>query len=103
MRKRLRKKKRVGEFQEFGVELEMMLRAGVDFDALLEDFLRDAVDANGLAFGGGGRGNHLAGFLELGRRDTHQSKIAKVTAWLVAEHRIETFVVGDPVDAWSLD
>ncbi len=103
MRKRLRKKKRVGEFQEFGVELEVMLRAGVDFDIYLDDFLRDAVEANGLAFGGGGRGNRLAGFLELGRRDTYQSKKAKVTAWLVAENRIETFVVGDPVDAWSLD
>jgi len=103
MRKRLRKKKRVGEFQEFGVELEMTLRADVDFDGFLDDFLRDAVEANGLAFGGGGRGNHLAGFLELGRQDTCQSRIKSVTTWLTAEHRIETFMVGDPVDAWGVD
>lgn len=103
MRKRLRKKKRVGEFQEFGVELEMKLRTGVDFDTFLDDFIRDAVEANGLAFGGGGQSNHLDGFLELGRQDTYQSKIEKVTAWLAAERRIETFVVGDPVDAWNLD
>ena len=102
MRKRLRKKKHVGEFQEFGVELEMTLRAGVDFDGFLDDFLRDAVEANGLAFGGGGRGSHLAGFLELGRQDICQSKIAMLTAWLAAERRIETFVVGDPVDAWNV-
>ena len=101
MRRRLRKKKRVGEFQEFGVELEIVLRAGVDLDAFLDDFLRDAVEANGLAFGGGGRGNRLSGFLELGRRDTCQSILEKVAAWLAAENRIEKFTVGEPVDAWS--
>lgn len=103
MRKRLRKKKRVGEFQEFGVEVEMRLRAGVDLDVFLDDFLRDAVEANGLAFGGGGGGSCLGGFVELGCRDAYQSKIDKVTAWLAAERRLETFKVGDPVDAWRLD
>jgi uncharacterized protein YggL (DUF469 family) len=62
MRKRLRKKKHVGEFQELGVELEMTLRAGVDFDEFLDAFLCDAVEANGLAFGGGGRDDLLSGF-----------------------------------------
>jgi uncharacterized protein YggL (DUF469 family) len=52
MRKRLRKKKHVGEFQEFGVELELTLREGVDFATFLEDFLIHAVEANKLAFRG---------------------------------------------------
>jgi uncharacterized protein len=88
----------------FGVELEMTLRAGVDLDAFLDAFLCDAVEANGLFFGGGGQGNRLGGFLvggflELGRWDVCQAKLTAVVAWLAAEERIEKFVVGEIVDA----
>ena len=90
--------KHLGEFKEFGVELEMTLRADVDFDAFLDAFLRDAVEANGLLFGGGGQGSRLGGFLELGRLDACQANLTAVVAWLAAEKRIESFVVGEPVD-----
>jgi uncharacterized protein YggL (DUF469 family) len=73
MRKRLRKKKHLGEFQEFGVELTPTLHVGVDVFTFLDDFLCDAVEANQLQFGGGGGGQEFSGFVELGRREARES------------------------------
>jgi uncharacterized protein YggL (DUF469 family) len=101
MRKRLRKKKHVGEFQEFGVEFAATLKPGVDFDAFLDDFIRDAVEANGLAFGGGGGGAQFSGFVELGRRDVYVSNLEKVAAWFAAEGRVKSYQINEPVDAWN--
>ena len=101
MRKRLRKKKHVGEFQEFGAELEVMMHTGTDSDQFVDDFLVHAVESNGLQFGGGGGGLELRGFVELGRRDVCAANLAKVTAWLAAEPRVESFTIGRPVDAWA--
>ena len=100
MRRRLRKKKRIGEFQEFGVEVTAKLKSGVDFDAFLDDFISDAIEVNGLAFGGGCLKAMFSGFVELGRRDVHTSNLEKVTAWFAKEGRIESYQVSEPVDAW---
>lgn len=100
MRKRLRKKKHVGEFQELGCEVRITLRPGSDLDDFLNRFLEEAVEANGLSFGGGGRHLELDGFLELGRRDAHQANLAKVVAWLERQDDVEDFQRGEPVDAW---
>jgi uncharacterized protein YggL (DUF469 family) len=100
MRKRLRKKKHLGEFQEFGVDVVVALQHGVDFDAFLDDFLCDAVEANGLLFGGGEMAEKFEGFLELGRRAVYVSNLTKVSTWLAADPRIQSFQLADPVDAW---
>ena len=100
MRKRLRKKKHLGEFQEFGVELAATLHVGVDVFTFLDDFLCDAVEANQLQFGGGGSHAELNGFIELGRREVRDSNLAAVTAWLAADPRVSSFNLGTPVDAW---
>jgi uncharacterized protein YggL (DUF469 family) len=58
--KRLRKKKRVGEFKELGFELLGYLRPGIsdgDIDAFV-DRLIVVVEARKLGFGGGGRRRH---------------------------------------------
>jgi uncharacterized protein YggL (DUF469 family) len=54
MRKRLRKKKHVGEFREYGVEFAATVKPGVDFDAFCDDFIDECIESRGLAFGGGG-------------------------------------------------
>ncbi|HUG94356.1 MAG TPA: 50S ribosome-binding protein YggL [Planctomycetaceae bacterium] len=100
MRKRLRKKKHLGEFQEFGVELSVVLRPQTDFDSFLDDFLEHAVEANGLGFGGGGKAPELSGILELGRRDVFRANLALVQRWLAAHDNVESFRAGEPVDAW---
>jgi uncharacterized protein len=100
MRKRLRKKKHIGEFQEFGVEISATLRDDVDFIEFLDDFLGSAVEAHGLAFGGGGQTPRLEGYLELGRRDVVEPNLAAVSKWLSADARVLAIDVGEPEDAW---
>ena len=60
MKKRLRKKLHKGEFQEFGFNLEFDLKEtnDEDFDKFLDDFIRDAIEGNGLECGGGGHTHH---------------------------------------------
>jgi uncharacterized protein YggL (DUF469 family) len=57
MKKRIRKKHHLGEFQELGFEISFDL--GVSDDQAEEEdaffqFLEHAIEANGLYFGGGG-------------------------------------------------
>lgn len=101
MRKRVRKKKHVGEFQEFGVELSVALRPGTNIDAFLDQFIMDAVEANGLAFGGGGREHALTGVLELGRRDAARGKLERVKTWLLTHPGVASFQFDAFIDVWS--
>ena len=100
MRKRLRKKKHLRDFQQFGVNLVVNLHDGVDFDAFFDDFLVKAVEANGLAFGGGGCATILDGFLELGCRSEHEINLSTVAVWLTSDSRVQSSKFGTPVDAW---
>jgi hypothetical protein len=55
MKRRLRKKKRLGEFRELGFEIRADLRDGIedaDFEAFMDRWI-GVVDARQLAFGGG--------------------------------------------------
>ena len=101
MRKRLRKKKHVGEFREYGVEFAATVKPGVDFDAFCDDFIDECIESRGLAFGGGGGGVNLKGFVELGRCDEYAANLAHVTAWFAKSASIENYSLGEPVDAWS--
>jgi hypothetical protein len=59
VKRRLRKKKRVGEFRELGFGVRADLRPGID-DAEIETFVDRMiafVEARQLAFGGGGEHN----------------------------------------------
>lgn len=66
MRRRLRKKKCLGEFKELGFSVVADLKPGLstaDLNAFLDRWI-DAIEAHGLAFGGGcGRGDALEGFV----------------------------------------
>lgn len=101
MRKRLRKKKHMGEFQEWGVEFELTLKSGVEFDAFLDEFLEDCIESRGLAFGGGGGGTKLKGFVELGQSDEHLANLAHVAAWFANSASIDNYSMSEPVDAWE--
>jgi uncharacterized protein len=101
MRKRLRKKKHLGEFVEWGVPLAVRRRHDEDFDNFLEDFLTQAIEANGLAFGGSGLGDRLTGIIELGRpADPVDAHLQQVRRWLDAREDVEQYLVGQFVDLW---
>jgi len=67
MKKRLRKKKRIGEFQEFGFEAGFRFSNELDTETrndLIERFTEKAIKDNGLQFGGGGESEWI-GFVAL--------------------------------------
>lgn len=105
MRKRLRKKKHLGEFQELGFEVSFRYAEGLstkEHDEFFDDWILKAIVGNGLLFGGGfGRGV-CNGFITVDKKRgsaTERHRQA-VEAWLKANPKILNFTVGPLVDAW---
>ena len=67
MRKRLRKKRHLGEFREWGLPIAIQRTHPDGSDGFLDGFIAQAIAAHGLAFRGGGHGDRLAGVIEVGR------------------------------------
>lgn len=106
MRRRLRKKKRLGEFREFGFDVSYLPVVGItesDSERLLDAFIESLVEANRLACGGGGfHGKTMEFFVtrsEL-RQSATEGDRRVVHAWLEARPDIESFTVGGLRDAW---
>jgi uncharacterized protein YggL (DUF469 family) len=101
MKKRLRKKKHVGEFAVFGVPVAIRLVNGTDFDSFLDQFLEEAIEANGCYFGGGGQKDRLSGIIELGRKvDLPEQRLKKISAWLDTNNNVENYLIGEIDDLW---
>lgn len=104
MKKRLRKKLHLGEFQEFGFTLNIKFTEENTNDALdlfVEALLDEVIDPNGLDFGGGGDRFDFAGFVVLAARGSvTEEHRAQTTAWLEKRTDVASFEVGPLVDAW---
>jgi len=104
MRKRLRKKKRVGEFQELCFELRAELRSDQDEAELsaFVDRLIETVEARKLAFGGGaGRDHLLEGVVTRdGRGSATEDDRAALAAFLEADGYVLRHDIGKLQDAW---
>jgi len=104
MKKRLRKKKRIGEFKEFGFEVRGDLRPGASGDDIeaFVDRLIDVVEARSLAFGGGaGRNDKLDGFItRAGRGSATVEDRAALAAFLDGDAEVARHEVGALRDAW---
>jgi hypothetical protein len=104
MKKRLRKKKRVGEFKELGFEMRGDLRPGLSGDDIeaFVDRLIDVVEARSLAFGGGaGRDDKLDGFItRAGSGSATEEDRAALAALLHGDTEIARHEVGALRDAW---
>jgi uncharacterized protein len=104
MKKRLRKKKRLGEFREFGFEVRFELATGLDTDerdVLIDAFIFEAIEANGLQFGGGGT-DAWSGFvmLDRDRGSATEDHRQVVKAWLEQQSDITNVRVGELRDGW---
>jgi uncharacterized protein YggL (DUF469 family) len=104
MNRRLRKKKRTGEFREFGFELVADLRSGItddEFEVLI-DRLISAVEGRQLGFGGGGgRDGKLEGFItRLGRGSATDEDRAAIAAFLECDAAVVCHEIGGLRDAW---
>lgn len=103
MKKRLRKKKRLGEFAQLGFHIAGTLRKPLP-DADLDAFHRRLlalVEARGLSFGGGSSETHFRGFLAYaGRRNANQEDRAALSTFLGSDPALTASEVGELVDAW---
>ena len=95
MRKRLRKKKHLGEFQELGFELsfDYVVSDVEEEDALLDAFLLEAVEARGLQFGGGGGRGTWSGFATAGAKGATATEAHREAVRMWLERRPEVTVV----------
>lgn len=102
MKKRLRKKKRVGEFQEFGFDVDAGLRSNMDREALraFSDRFIACIEANKLAFGGG-IGPMVGGFVtRFDRGSATEVDRSSITTFLKSDRDVVQHQVGALRDAW---
>lgn len=103
MRKRLRKKRRLGEFQELCFEVAFSLppdwHAGA-YDAFWDAFIGEAIEAQRLIFAGG-CGQHWDGIVA-GERQTRVGEWhrAAIGTWLGQHPAATDVVIGPLYDAW---
>lgn len=107
MKKRLRKKKRVGEFQELGFRIGFRFSENLDEktkDDITDRFIEEAIENNCLQFGGGGN-NEWSGFITSDRSRVSTSDLHRqaVEYWIRHEPLIVEYFVSPLVDAWHGD
>jgi uncharacterized protein len=101
MKKRLRKKKHLREFAEWGRQLIVTRNRSDGFDEFLDSFIEEAVEANRCYCGGGGKEDTLDVVIELGRRlDDPQARLNRITAWLDARPDVANWKTGEEFDIW---
>ncbi len=102
MRRRLRKKLRIGEFREDGFAVAASLAAGqstAKCDQVLDDFL-DFLSHHGLQFGGQ-CGPTWDGIVERTRRGSALERHRAIVGdWLDTHPQVASFQIGPLFDAW---
>lgn len=104
MKKRLRKKYRVGEFRELCFEFTFDYKGDVESpecEAFLRQFVDECIDANGLETNGllTEQGCSLVAYAADPTQTTEAQRQA-VKSWLEAREEIEIKSFGELVDAW---
>ena len=99
MRKRVRKKKNLKEFKEFGCEIKIELDPATDFNEFLDDYIYNVIEKNGMRFGGGCTVEDFDGYVELGKRDIYQENINVLEQWLANHPSVIKWVLSLPEDA----
>lgn len=106
MRKRLRKKRHLGEYRQLGFSLQCKFGSVLSpeaFDQFTDAFLAEAVERHGLIFGGGGSpSSGWHGLLCRNHRyaSTDETDRTAVSTWLAARPEVDAFLVSVPWDVW---
>jgi uncharacterized protein YggL (DUF469 family) len=104
MRKRLRKKRCLGEFREHAFDVSYALRPGLSVEQaedFLFRFLEQAIEANDLACGGGGQGESWELCVtRAGRGSPTEEQRDAVSAWLASQPEVRSHNLGAFFDAW---
>lgn len=101
--RRLRKKLRIAEFREFGIDIQIpFCREIISLDAALDLWI-DFVDSKGWAFGGGGNegGESFSGFIcHPGRGTLAEPDLLAIQEWSKKQNWIRGAVTHNLQDAW---
>ena len=104
MRRRLRKKRRLGKFREDAFDVFYQLRQGFSADQAEEfllRFLERAIEANNLSCGGGGKDESWELCVtSAGRGGPNEEQRAAVGVWLANQPEVRQHSVGKFFDAW---
>ena len=99
MKRRLRKKYRIGEFREFGFPLAITFKANVSQEAREEILMRFGREA--MLSGGSLRSTDGKALLRSSSSSAEESEELKFAReWLARIQEIETFETGSAVDFW---
>lgn len=100
--RRLRKKLRIGEFQEHGFEVEAKLAGHLmpeKEDSFIDAFLSEIIEPCSLIFGGGLNSRFVA---HGGRASATEGDRESVRSWLLPRPEVESVVIGPLIDAWHI-
>jgi uncharacterized protein YggL (DUF469 family) len=104
VKKRLRKKLHVGAFQELGFEVHFRVADNLSydaFDAVVDAFISQAIEAYGLLCGGGGQNPEWSVFVTReGRGSATEEHRQAIERWLATRPEVNTVQIGPLVDAW---
>jgi hypothetical protein len=105
LKRRLRKKFHLGEFQQFGFEVLVNFKEGTDdiqFDKFWHDFIAE-IENNRLMCGGGGDYNSWQVFVTSQRKYASPTteKRDKIKIWLEKRDEVINYIVGNFPDAWN--
>ena len=106
MKKRLRKKRHLGEFRQTGFSVDCRIRSGLsaaEFEEFTDQFIVQAIEGNSLVFGGGGSPNrNWSGVVCRDDRydSTTSTDRAAVQSWLEPRAEVGSFRLSDFWDVW---
>jgi uncharacterized protein YggL (DUF469 family) len=104
VKKRLRKKFHRGEFQELGCEVRFQVVDNLShdaFDAVVDAFISQAIEAHGLLCGGGGTNPEWTVFVTReGQGSVTEEHRQTMETWLTTHPEVNTVQIGPLVDAW---
>jgi uncharacterized protein YggL (DUF469 family) len=104
MNKRIRKKLHRGEYSEWGRQIVIAINRTDGFDAFVDVFLTEAIEANGCYCSAVGRDDSLHVVVELGRpSDDRAGRLRAITAWLDGRTDVKHWQVSEEFDLWHGD
>ncbi|WP_417385821.1 50S ribosome-binding protein YggL [Gimesia sp.] len=102
MRRRLRKKKHLGEFIDWAVAVTVNLIPGADFDTFLDDWIEQAIEGNHCSFGGCSMPEQTEGIIQLGTiAKQPEKRLERITDWLKHRSDVLNFQFSPLFDAWN--
>jgi len=99
MKKRLRKKKKCGEFIEWGCDLVINHDTKESPDIFSDSFVEEAIEANDCCCGVSCTNSKVDGIIQLGMQSQDpKAKLNKVIAWIKAHPDVKDWQVGPLYD-----